>query len=82
MPKVEEFYPSRASGSNDHFNKKMERHAAQAPALRERHLNFRHLIFYNTCPLSDVWHEGPFYDPRLSFGIFTQAYDPAVLKFN
>jgi len=33
MPKVEEFY---------HFYKKMERHAAQAPALRERHHNFRH----------------------------------------
>jgi hypothetical protein len=25
-----------------HFNKKMERHAAQAPALRERHRNFSH----------------------------------------
>ncbi len=34
MPKIKEFC---------HLNiKKMERHAAQAPALRERLLNFRH----------------------------------------
>jgi len=46
MPKVEEFYPSRASlrepqglttGSNDHiYNKKMERHAAHTPRKRVR----------------------------------------------
>ena len=37
MPKVEELYPSRASGSNDHiYNKKMERHAVHTPRKRVR----------------------------------------------
>ena len=42
VTKVDKFCPSRASGSNDHFLEKIERHAAQAPALRERNHNFRH----------------------------------------
>ena len=40
MPKIEGFYPSRASGSNDHLYKNdgapRGAHAAQARALRER----------------------------------------------
>jgi len=35
VPKVEEFYPSRASGSNDHL-KEDERHAAHTPRKRVR----------------------------------------------
>ena len=46
MPKVLEFY---------HFYKiKIEPHAAQEHALRERYLNFRHFKFLLTCHFSGL----------------------------